>query len=398
MKKHFVLLFIKIFALALPIIDAMSYFFKDNITSVPLMLKALFFILLFIYTFVYYRGNKLFEFIRVILGLCFFVLVYLIFNAKTDLVIEFISMAKLLFFPVFLILLYAIKEMEDEWFDWNIISNIGLIYSIIIIISVILGMNINTFDGSDIMFGSKGVYSAGNDTAIIIGIAISISMLSNFNLKNFAKIIIMLIAIAIMGVKAPLLMLFITLIFILIKNIKNNIYVKQTLIVVGCITIFFLIYIPKSNVAKNLHTRVDFVYEQGIYDVDSVEEVLSDPYIVANEFVLSGRLTLLDEINDVYAQSNVVHHTFGIGYSPYERNTEMDLFDTFYRIGIVGFIIYLLTLIYAIRLHLKNNYLSDKTFILFVTLVCAVMSGHVLTSISVSLVLALVLSSVRNEK
>ncbi len=135
------------------------------------------------------------------------------------------------------------------------------------------------------------------------------------------------------------------------------------------------------------------MYETEKYDVDSVEELYFDPYILTNEFVLSGRLGLLDDINDEFEEADFEDKLNGIGYGPYLRSTEMDFFDVFYRVGIIGFVLYLGLLFYSAKLHIKKFKFDEKVFVIFTILLCGFLVGHVLTAISVTMMLAVIVCS-----
>lgn len=67
----------------------------------------------------------------------------------------------------------------------------------------------------------------------------------------------------------------------------------------------------------------------------------------------------------------------------------MDLFDIFFRFGIIGLIVYIIPIIYLLK-HNKvknNNYLISIILILFISLIV----GHVLIKPSVSIVVSVII-------
>lgn len=393
MKKNYNVNFIKTFLLSLPLVDATTYFTKASALSISLLLKLIFLIAMFIYVVINYRGEKLKQIVGFLMIIILLIIMFLLFNVNQDFLTEFINISKLLILPILLVLLYCIKTVESEWIDWNIVTNIALIYAIITIATIVVGIDVATFNSKAKMFGSKGIYFAGNDVGTILGIGISILMLGRINPLNILKFIIIFTAIAIMGVKTPLIMMIMTIIYVVIRNVIMKKFVKQTILGVLLVVMAGALYIPNSNVVKNFESRINFLYKHGKYEVSSKEEVYESPYILVNELLLSGRLGLLENINEEYIESNPDEYIMGIGYSPYIRSTEMDFFDAFYRLGILGFIVYLILLIYAIKLHIKKFVFDEKMFVVIMILLCGFFVGHVLTAISVTMVLALIIST-----
>ncbi|MFV0424593.1 MAG: O-antigen ligase family protein [Bacilli bacterium] len=393
MKKNYNVNFIKTFLLSLPLVDATTYFTKASALSISLLLKLIFLIAMFIYVVINYRGEKLKQIVGFLMITILLIIMFLLFNVNQDFLTEFINISKLLILPILLVLLYCIKNVESKWIDWNIVTNIALIYAIITIATIVVGIDVATFNSKAKMFGSKGIYFAGNDVGTILGIGISILMLGRINPLNILKFIIIFTAIAIMGVKTPLIMMIMTIIYVVIRNVIMKKFVKQTILGVLLVVMAGALYIPNSNVVKNFESRINFLYKHGKYEVSSKEEVYESPYILVNELLLSGRLGLLENINEEYIESNPDEYIMGIGYSPYIRSTEMDFFDAFYRLGILGFIVYLILLIYAIKLHIKKFVFDEKMFVVIMILLCGFFVGHVLTAISVTMVLALIIST-----
>lgn len=392
-KNNFIMNFIKIFLYSLPLIDALSFFTRKAPVSVGLVLKVIFLIFLFIYVVKNYRGEKLKKIILFFTSIFAFGLFFVLINTDGDFITEFMGISKLLFLPMLLGLLYCIKEMEEDWFDWNIIINIALLYAFIVVTTTFAGLGQNTYSHRAGLVGYKGSYVAGNDVGTIIGVAISICLLTKFDKVKFAKFVFLILVAAFMGVKTPLLMFLMSVTYLVIRNIVKKEHLKKTLISILALIALMAVSVPRLNMIKNIETRANKMYESGKYDVDSVEELYFDPYILTNEFVLSGRLGLLDNINEEYENSDFDDKLNGIGYGPYIRSTEMDFFDLFYRVGIVGFVLYILMLIYSMKLHIKKFRFNEKYFVIFMTLLCGFLVGHVLTAISVAMILAVVISS-----
>ena len=74
---------------------------------------------------------------------------------------------------------------------------------------------------------------------------------------------------------------------------------------------------------------------------------------------------------------------------------EIDIFDIFYSIGIIGFVIWILYMIKGMK-NSKLNGIYKFTFILLI--IISIFAGHILTSTNVSIYLALMIILNKNEK
>ena len=104
--------------------------------------------------------------------------------------------------------------------------------------------------------------------------------------------------------------------------------------------------------------------------------------------VPDSRLTFLENVAILYKDSSLSGKLFGIGRTTLlnTKDVEIDIFDIFFSIGMVGFIIYLCYFGYVLT-EVKIKGLPKFIFILL--LVISLFSGHVLISPMVSTYLAM---------
>ncbi len=229
-KNMSIVSFIKIFLLSLPVIDALSFFTRKAPISVGLVLKVIFLIILLIYVLKNYRGEKLTKVTMFFIGALFFGTTFVLVNTDGDFITEFMGISKLLFLPVLLALLYCIKELEGELFDWDIVVNIAMIYACIVVFTTFAGLGQNTYSHRAGLVGYKGSYVAGNDVGTILGIGISICLLTKFDKVKTAKCIWLIVVSAFMGVKTPIIMFLMSVMYIVIKNFVTKTHIKKTLV------------------------------------------------------------------------------------------------------------------------------------------------------------------------
>ena len=138
------------------------------------------------------------------------------------------------------------------------------------------------------------------------------------------------------------------------------------------------------------------------YRINSISEVFSS-YDNINNLIFSERLTFLKNTNNSYKNSHLLEKNFGIGYiqnyktkNESTKTIEMDYFEVFYRHGIIGFIIYfgifIKILIKAFKKIIMNFNLLNTEYLtsLFLILLLAIFSGHILVTPSVSIFIVIV--------
>ena len=144
---------------------------------------------------------------------------------------------------------------------------------------------------------------------------------------------------------------------------------------------------PKTNFYKNIQIHLDFLEIHSVNDLMTIENI--------DHFIFSSRLKFLNQTRINYQKSNLASHLFGIGYIENYgtdeinlKTIEMDYFDIFYRNGMIGFILFLLPLIWILC---KNKGEKVEKYALFLALFLAFFQGHILTAPSVSIYVIIIL-------
>lgn len=374
--------------LIMPIVDMVTYLFKDSMGSVSQIYKMLVLVVLAIYLLKEYFLEDRKKILLIVLSIVIYMILFLVTNVEGDLVNEFESIFKLMYLPLITLCFYAVKRKFDDFFDFDIIVNVGTIYSLIIVVSAIVGVGNNSF-ATESRFGTVGMLNSANEIGVILGLAMACALIF-FKRYNVWKIIIMLVATILIGTKTPLLAVVIVIFYAFAKYLRNT---KQWVLPVVVIVVTIIgssILFKHTPVYKNLIIYADHLIETEKYEADSYEELFTDPYVLVNEFIFSQRLELLQDVEE---STDEYEHIIGIGYFPEERLIEMDYIDIFYRLGIIGFIFYIVIMGYIIDIlnHFKK-FSREKWFLLILVGIISFFVGHVLTAVSVAIIVSLVLN------
>ncbi len=367
-------------------------------------------ICLFYVVFIYKKKDK--KYLLLILGSIFLYLLVFLTIMVVDkdinvLLYEGKNALRTFYFPVLILTFYAISCENKTFINNKILITVYIIYLLGIFIPDILGIGFDSYEITKT--GSIGFFNAANEISAIISILMPFFLLYLYQKKSFI-LTVLLIGVLVfdilsIGTKGPLLAFFLILLVIVLIYIlylvKEKLYKRLSILLgVFIIFIFFLsIYLPKTAFYKNIEVHLDFL------GVDSVAEVFTD-YELFDHFVFSSRLKFLSNTYDSYSKASIGEKIFGIGYienygtdNESTKMIEMDYFDILFRHGVVGFILYISIFIYFLiksikyTISLKNiPYKICMSLSLFLIVLLAFITGHVLLAPSVSIFVALLLT------
>ena len=255
--------------------------------------------------------------------------------------------------------------------------------------------------------GSIGWFYTANEVGAIISILMPFYLNEIINKKNkpiiFLSIIIIFYTLTTMGTKGPLLSFGIILIYYFIKYYKKIIKEKKYK-ALGIMTTSFIIVIlalimiiPKTTFYKNIIIHLDFLKVEKISD-------FKNPKII-DHFIFSQRLTFLNNTVKIYNKSPISSKLLGIGYidnygtdQVSMKMIEMDYFDILFRQGIIGIVIIFGGIVMMINKKKRTKKINDVYLLsLFLSIILALLTGHVITSPSVSIYVALIIDLIYNE-
>ena len=371
-----------IFILLQPFVDlftALMTRFEIGVISLGVVIRGVFILGMLIYLFFFCKSKYRKKSIKYILVLGIFYFFYLITKSEilTNFGFLFNEITYIFKYSYFILLFIIFINYIDEYkvnrkeliklFTINLIS-----YSLLIITPFLTGTGFNSYSNNE-GYGITGWFYSANEISAIFTMIypfLFVYLSDKFNLKNCLFIIISILAIVIIGTKAPyygmLLVNLFMLIYFLVNYLKKKTKLKQ-LIFVAIILIFSILALGYTPANINLEQRVECLedYQNGTssdHETDLKCEVAEDQQIV----ILSGREVLFGYNLDIYKNSNIVDKFFGIGFSDREvlnskwatKMVEMDLFDVFFRFGIIGFIIYMIpvfTIIFVVAANFIKN-------------------------------------------
>lgn len=392
--KKFLDKFVLFFILLSPVLDVLTSFqINNNLGSIYIshVVRGL----LFLFSIIYLLKNK--TNIKTIIFLFIYFVIsgidILIFK-KNTMFTELVNILNIFYLPV---LILFFKKYDNEKINDNLIYLVFVLYISFIVLPVLFNIGNKSYDQNKI--GYIGLFNAGNEiSSLLVGLLPIIVS----NLKNIKSIVIRIVTVLLIITTAIMVatkILFIGIIIVfgyylikyIIKNFKKmHTALKISIFVLPILLITTLvIFNTKIPVIHNLKVALDF------YKVDEVSDMFSVKNI--DNIVFSKRLTYLKRSSIKYSKSNLETKAFGFGKAKLLkiRDIEIDVFDIFFSIGIIGFISYIILMIYALcKTKLKGPYLFS--FILFITI--SLLSGHVLNRPMVSIFIALLFILNKNKK
>lgn len=325
---------------------------------------------------------------------CFATMIYFVKDSSA-LSYELQNVLKLMYFP----LLLTIIDFKDLKINYHDLIKIGAIYLLFIAIPSLLGLGFNSYTQGKV--GNAGWFNSGNEVSAILSILSPFFIYYIFSNENIYKRLALGLLIVYtyftLGSKIAILALIVSIIFNLILFIKNKkIEKKRIYLFLGIMLIIILlgiVLIPKTNFYYNLIIHLNYL------GINSWSDIFS--YNFWNRFVFSDRLTYLSNTNLNYIWCKPIERIFGLGFIEsfgtdfvYIKAIEMDIFDIFYRTGIVGTIIILLPLIINLKSIIKPQKETINKLIKFSIifgLVVSMIVGHTLSSPGVSIYLAVIM-------
>ena len=415
-KKNYNKIFL-FFLYMQPIIDAIIgiglNYFNINI-SIGIIIRMTF-LLFIIYSGVFvYKDrlkSKIIYLVLVLLYIIIYVVNILIYKDMNAIIYEIQNLIKVLYLPCMIICISRINIGNKH------LIRILTIYSLFIIVPTFLKINLEAYTQGKV--GSSGFFNSANEISAIFTILIPILVVYILNKKWKNKAyLINFIPIFMIGSKNVILALILTISITLIyypvnwykkrnldnknnkidnsKIIKNIVIAMAILIVVIIGTILIL---PKTSLYKNIVIHLDFL------EINTISDVCSYKFI--NRFIFSDRLDFLTNTNKNYMNANFIQKIFGIGYiENYDTDQEtfklieMDVFDIFYRLGIIGFAIFWYPIIEKLKYIVNNRKNIKLEYILsgILILMLSMFVGHTIVAPAVSIYIVIILEKCIGNK
>ena len=392
MKKlsKFLELVIVIFIIIQPILDSLSYLqgrYLSNVISLSGLIRTFFLGLMIIVLLCKDKRKEVFV-------LLVFFITYLggqVLLNKNSLFSSLNSLLTVFYLPVSLLFF---KNRDNKYLDLRVITYIYLGYLSLIIIPYLFKYGnyaSNFYEGKS---GFYGLFYGGNEISNILVILLPLVMEYLKAGKNPFLIILVFLelmgCIYLVGTKTIIIGSILVSIYYLGKYYKSlDKRFRRWLLTLGAIGIILLIIVlPKLNVYKNIMMAINF-YNLSIKEIFSLKGL--------DKLVFSGRLEILGKVNGLYMKSNWSNIFLGLSnsYINVYKGIEIDIFDIFYTVGILGIGVY----IYLSYKGLKKSKMKEPYLVsLVLGILISLVTGHVLMSPNVSIYLGALLLLNNNSK
>lgn len=392
MKKlsKFLDLGVAIFIIMQPILDSLSYLqgrYLPNVISLSGLIRTLFLGLMIIVLLCKDKRKEVFV-------LLVFFITYLggqVLLNKNSLFSSLNSLLTVFYLPVSLLFF---KNRENKYLDLRVITYIYLGYLSLIIIPYLFKYGnyaSNFYEGKS---GFYGLFYGGNEISNIL--VILLPLVIEYLKERKDLFLIMLVFLGLMGciylvgTKTIIIGSILVSIYYLGKYYKSlDKRFRRWLISLGAIgVILFIIVLPRLNVYKNIMMAINY-YNLSIREIFSLKGL--------DKLVFSGRLDILGKVNGLYMKSNWSNIFLGLSnsYVNVYKGIEIDIFDIFYTVGILGIGVYIYLSYNGLRkCRIKEPYLVSLVLGILISLV----TGHVLMSPNVSIYLGVLLLLNNNSK
>ena len=381
-------IFLMIFVIIQPIMDTLTYLqtrYNFNLLSISSLFRTITFGLIILYLLLDKDKRKNIWFLLI------YFLIYLgcqVFWLSNGLSSSLNTLLTIFYLPVIIIFMNK-AAIDKKYFNLKIIMITYLIYLNLIIIPYLFkyGNYANNFyEGKN---GFYGLFYGGNEISNILVIMLPLVIEYLVRKKSYFLIILtfieLLLCIYLVGTKTLILGSIIVSIYFLIKYLrpaykkldskkKYLIWTFLVLLVIGSILI-----LPKMAVTKNIIRAINY-YGFNLSNIFSLNGL--------DKLVFSGRLEILNKVNNLYLHSPLINILMGLGKSYVNafKGIEIDIFDIFFSIGIIGILIYGYLCFKNIKdTKLKGIYL----FTLVLSIMISLVTGHVLNMPNVSIYVGL---------
>ncbi len=307
------------------------------------------------------------------------------------------SILTIFYLPSIIIFLNKVN-IDKKYFNLKIIMFTYLIYLNLIIVPYLFkyGNYANNFyEGKN---GFYGLFYGGNEISNILVIMLPLVIEYLVQEKSYFLIsltfIELLLCIYLVGTKTLILGSIIISIYFLFKYLrpayksldnkkKYSLWTLLILLIIGTI-----ILLPKMAVTKNIIRAINY-YGFNLNNIFSLNGL--------DKLIFSSRLEVLGEVSNLYLNSPLINILMGLGksYVNIFKGIEIDIFDIFFSIGIIGILVYGYLCFKNIKdVKLKGIYLF--TFIL--SIMISLVTGHILNTPNVSIYVGLLFCLNKQEE
>ncbi len=306
-----------------------------------------------------------------------------VFSFRIGIIASLSAILKFLYLPV------SILYFKDYIFPVDkkkIFSMVLLTYVGIYLLSYVFKIGANAYLETDGKSGFKGLFSSINEfSAILVGL-LPIVLDYFQKMKKYwvvGGIIISVFIISLLiGTKILMAGILFSVLYLLWQKKDALFFSRRKIEKVGIIIFSIFLLVGGGFLFTKTRTYHNMMVQQEFFQV---ENIFSLEFI--NRIVYNDRLTFLKDNFDYYRKQNVSNIFFGIGMNNSDvKMVEIDIFDIWFRYGIVGMILFVGSILYLIDFK-KMKKIDKISFLLF--LFISLTSGHVFIYPAVCIYMAL---------
>lgn len=359
----------------LPLMDSLNGLINgggnENGISLGIIYRFVIVIISFSYWLFYGIDRKWFIYFLTLLAL---LIVSILINNDNDMFSYIILLFKLVLPIIIIITIRCLSNrnlITRENIDF-LMNTWVIIFPLTLLIAYALGLGFSTYgDGTSAggaNVGFKGLYYAQNDISYIIDILylyIMNKLSKKINIRNIIEFLLVLSSSLLMGLKGNfLIILLVTIIYVFKaeKKVSKNLQ-KILLFSVIIFSIIVFCSIFSDNINAMIARWQYFYNKNGL--ISFLTSTRSDRIIPTYNWLIPQLGILGIFMGSGFRYTSVVISKF----------IEMDFFDIFFQLGIIGcFLIYG----FYIRIYQKNSHVNFYSAALLLTLLISTLSGHVL--------------------
>ncbi len=400
MKKEKLLYIIFLLYPVIDLLTALQARYINFPITLGIVIRGLFIATLFFYVLKYAK-----EKMRLI-SLTYFLLVVIYMGAyfltkidikPSSIITELTFLYKVFSLP--LLLLFLITYFREFKVDKRKLTNVltinGVVFIILLLIPLITNTAYNTYPEKYNLLGKMGYFYAANEISAILVILFPY-IYKTINNSRFMAILIIISAFVILsvGTKVVLVGVGIVTIYNMVLSLirrKNRIINVIILFFVGGLMYFSPAYQNIVTRKERIDDNIAYADKNQLIAYNTTTDDTSYQDIIAsgrNEYIVSNQ--------SVFSKDNTFFF-FGMGLTNRLRLTnnpvmvEIDLIDIFYRLGVVGLLVYLIPfifLVYIISINIWKR-LNRAVFRALLSLLLAIgislIAGHVLIAPAVNI-------------
>lgn len=352
-------------------------YYSLDFTRVSVLFRS-FYEVLFLGVIILFPNKARMNFLLVLAVLfALFMLGQILFAMNVDHTVRFGENA-LIFNKYFFafIIFYGIYKLRDYPGKFartiKVMETLFIINAFATLIGLALGLGVfRTYVLQSYRFGYSGILWVQNEATIMCFLGIAYFYYKHFILRQRSKQFLLIVFAALfLGTKAIYLFMALLLVFHFMTNSKAS--TKFLVLAIAIATYFLIDWFLKTDLSKETLAYFKDKFENyGIWYV-----------------VFSGRTSYLERINiEIFQNWTFINYFVG-GEDPLDFMIEMDFFDLFFFLGLIGFVIYFMLFFSTLfRLNYKKPF---NIFFVFSYMLLAFVAGHFFSSVINALYLCVI--------